>query len=331
MNLSNNKSIVYWASPHEVPALNNTKDNMITNNLVKTKLVVDEILDNIDPGDKVAVKVHVGEAHDTRYLRHDYVREVVMAIKSKGGSPTLIETQGIGNRINRIDISDDYFICIGHRKNEMDHLKIANLHGYNESLVGAPLKFIDGPNGLQYKKVPVDGIQLKEVAVASGLFDYDKLVIISRFKGHAQCAFGGALKQLGIGCVSKIAKHFAHFEGSLVINKSKCDPSKCNQECIEACPLNSIEIKKDIAKLSLNRAVKSLLLEDLEKSKELESRNYLFSRMVYKEELLPSRAIAELGLVEGVESFISSDCFFSDFLTKIRKEFIKDLNKKEPK
>ena len=39
---------------------------------------------------------------------------------------------------------DDYTVCLGHRKTAEDHLKIANQHGYTESLTGAPLKFLDG-------------------------------------------------------------------------------------------------------------------------------------------------------------------------------------------
>ena len=238
------ESIVYWAPPFEVPSLNYNKELMETNNLVKTKLVLDKVLDNINSGDKVAVKVHVGEAFNTRYLRPDYVREVVKTIKSKGGIPTLIETQGVGNNMNCIDITEDYKVCVGHRKKAEDHLKIAQLHGYTESITGAPFKFVDGVEGLDYKKVSIDGIQFKDVAVASDLFDFDKMVVIARFKGHASCAFGGALKQLGIGCVSKMAKWFAHFAGSVTVNERKCDPSKCNQECVEACPLNSIEIRE---------------------------------------------------------------------------------------
>ena len=61
-----NKTIVYWASPQEIPAIQNTAVNMITNNLVKTRLILDKILDHINPGDKVGVKVHVGEAYNTR-------------------------------------------------------------------------------------------------------------------------------------------------------------------------------------------------------------------------------------------------------------------------
>ncbi len=237
------KPKVYWASPNEVAALSNTARNMVTNNLVKTHFILDEILDHIDSGDKVGVKVHVGEAQNTHYLRPDYVREVVKAIKAKGGIPTLIETQGLGNNIENIGICEDYNICVGHRKNTEDHKKIAELHGYSENLIGAPLEFIDGDKGIDRKVVNVEGIHLKEVSVAKHLFDFDKLVIVSHFKGHPQAGFGGALKQLGIGCVTKRNKHLAHFDGLIEVNLKKCDLSLCQQECVSSCPVEAIKIE----------------------------------------------------------------------------------------
>ncbi|OLS12545.1 MAG: 4Fe-4S ferredoxin [Promethearchaeota archaeon CR_4] len=238
---------VYWASPNEVFALQNTAKNMVTNNLVKTRLILDKILDNIKSGDKVAVKVHVGEAHNLHYLRPDYVREVVTAIKAKGGNPTLIETTGLGNSIETIGICEDYTICVGHRKTAPDHDKIAHLHGYSESVVGAPLKIIDGEKGYDGKLVPINGIQLKDISVAAGLFEFDKMVVISHFKGHPQAGFGGALKQLGIGCVSKRSKHRAHFSDSYVVNVFTCHTSKCTQQCVKACPVNAIQIRGEHA------------------------------------------------------------------------------------
>lgn len=236
------KSIVYWAPPIEVASLRNSAENMVTNNLVKTRIILDRILNNINAGDKVAVKVHVGEAHNTRYLRHDYVREVVRTIKSKGGIPTLVETHGLGNNIETLNICEDYSICIGHRKSTGDHRKIAQLHGYTEEIVEAPLKFIDGEEGLNNKRVKINGIQFEEVSVAEGIFEFDKLVVISHFKGHPQAGFGGALKQLGIGTVSKRNKHLAHFDNLLTINTKRCNISLCKQECIESCPVNAITI-----------------------------------------------------------------------------------------
>lgn len=241
------KSIVYWASPNEIAAMPNNATNMATNNLVKTRLILDKILDNIKSGDEVGIKVHVGEAHNTHYLRPDFVREVVNAIKAKGGVPTLIETQGRGSSIEKIEINDDYTICIGHRKTGTDHDEIARFHGYSESVIGAPLQFIDGEEGINGKVVNINGIHLKGVSVAAGLFDYDKLVVISHFKGHPYGGFGGALKQLGLGCVTKRNKVLAHFDNLLIVNSETCDPSKCSQECITACPVGAVMLDGESA------------------------------------------------------------------------------------
>jgi uncharacterized Fe-S center protein len=245
------KAIVYWASPNEIASLKNTAKNMVTNNLVKTRLVLDKILDNINSGDKVAVKVHVGEALNTHYLRHDYVREVVNAINAKGGIPTLIETHGQGNTYETLEICEDYSICVGHRRSTIDHDKIAHLHGYTESIIGAPLRFIDGENGTNGKLITIDGIQFKDnpISVAEGLFDYDKMVVISHFKGHPQAGFGGALKQIGIGCVTKRNKFLAHMEEGYIVNTKKCDITQCNKECIDACPVKAIKMEGEKASI----------------------------------------------------------------------------------
>jgi hypothetical protein len=242
-----NKSKVYWASPIEVANMPNTAQNMVTNNLVKTRLVLDKILDNINSGDKVGVKIHVGEAHNTRYLRPDYVREVVKAIKSKEGIPTLIETQGLGNNLSHIGINEEYTISLAHRRNAEDHLKIAHLHGYTESITGAPLRFIDGDKGIDRKIVKINGIYFNEVPVAAGLFEFDKLVVISHFKGHALAGFGGAFKQLGIGCVSKHGKYLAHIDSIPTVNAKRCDLALCTKECVKACPVDAITIESEKA------------------------------------------------------------------------------------
>ncbi|MFX1557988.1 MAG: DUF362 domain-containing protein, partial [Promethearchaeota archaeon] len=147
---------------------------------------------------------------------------------------------------------EDYSICIGHRKSTVDHQKIAQLHGYTEEIVEAPLKFIDGEEGLNNKRVKINGIHFKDVSVAEGIYKYDKLVVISHFKGHPQAGFGGALKQLGIGTVSKRNKHLAHFDNVLIINTKRCNTSLCKQECIESCPVNAISIEGESAVIDSN-------------------------------------------------------------------------------
>lgn len=244
------KPKVYWASPVEVPALPNTIENMVTNNLVKTRFILDKILNIINPSDKVAIKVHVGEAHNTHYLRPDFVREVVNAVKDKGGFPILIETHGMGNSFDTIEMNKDYSIHVAHRRRTEDHQKIATLHGYTQSVIGVPLHFIDGEDGIERKIVTIDGIHFDEVSVAKKLFDFDKMVVISHFKGHPLGGFGGALKQLGVGCVTKHNKFRAHFEGEFTVNERRCDISQCKQECVKSCPVRAIEIKNKLASIN---------------------------------------------------------------------------------
>ncbi|MFX0124917.1 MAG: hypothetical protein ACFFAE_14900, partial [Candidatus Hodarchaeota archaeon] len=88
------------------------------------------------------------------------------------GDYTPIDMCGVVNRSitsvkamfpnEKIEINDDYIICVGHRKSAEAHMKIAQLHGYCESVIGAPLKFIDGEEGIDRKIVKIDGIELKE-------------------------------------------------------------------------------------------------------------------------------------------------------------------------
>ncbi|MFX0134532.1 MAG: DUF362 domain-containing protein, partial [Candidatus Hodarchaeota archaeon] len=254
-------STVYWALPNEVVALKNTPKNMVTNNLIKTRLILDKILDNIESGDKVAVKVHVGEGYNTRYLRHDYVREVVDFIKYKGGIPTLVETMGLGMKVQHIKMSDDHVICLGVRKTASEHKKTAQKHGYSESIIGAPFKFIDGEKGIDGKNIKINGIHFKEISVAKGLFDFDKMVVIAHFKGHGQAGFGGALKQLGIGCVTKRNKFRAHFEG-LQMNEKKCAQSECDKICMEVCPVNAITYSSDTLMINESLCVGCLACTD---------------------------------------------------------------------
>ncbi|MFX1388168.1 MAG: DUF362 domain-containing protein, partial [Promethearchaeota archaeon] len=154
-----------------------------------------------------------------------------------------------------IHLSDNYTINIMRRKTTTEHEKTAQLHGYTESTIGAPFEIIDGEKGIDGKFIEVDGIQLKKVSVGAGLFNYDKMVVISHFKGHQAASFGGAMKQLGIGLISKYGKYRSHFNGDLSINTKYCNISKCSQECIQACPVNAIEIDGEFAVIDTSTCV----------------------------------------------------------------------------
>jgi uncharacterized Fe-S center protein len=69
----------------------------------------------------------------------------------------------------------------------------------------------------------------------------DKIIVLSHFKGHIETGFGGAIKNVGVGCAAKPSKYGIHFKNwnePPVIDLNKC--TKCNT-CIEICPSQAIE------------------------------------------------------------------------------------------
>jgi len=87
------------------------------------------------------------------------------------------------------------------------------------------------------------------------LYDFDKIIAVSRFKGHAQAGFGGALKQIGIGCVTKKNKFLAHNENMLSVNPKKCNISLCRKECIDACSVDAIRIEGESSVIDPSKCI----------------------------------------------------------------------------
>lgn len=139
------------------------------------------------PG-KVAVKVHTGEEGNQNYMRPDFWRPMVKAI---GG--TVVECNTAYE---------------GERNSTEKHRKLIHEHGWDTfdfDLMDAegPDDVLDIPNGKVIKKDYV-GKHLK---------NYDSLLVLAHFKGHPMGGFGGALKQLSIGCASSYGKANIHGAG----------------------------------------------------------------------------------------------------------------------
>jgi uncharacterized Fe-S center protein len=139
------------------------------------------------PG-KVAVKVHTGEEGNQNYMKPDFWRPMVKAI---GG--TVVECNTAYE---------------GERNSTEKHRKLIHEHGWDTfdfDLMDAegPDDVLDIPNGKVIKKDYV-GKHLK---------NYDSLLVLAHFKGHPMGGFGGALKQLSIGCASSYGKAYIHGAG----------------------------------------------------------------------------------------------------------------------
>ncbi len=181
----------------------------------------------VDRGDIVALKVHFGERNNLRGLRPQLVRVVVDKVKKAGGRPFVTDTNGCGYWRGKT------------RTDALTHLQIAAENGFTPETVGAPIIIADGVKGLHGTWLKVNGLHFKKVNVAHDIADADALMVISHFKGHPQAGFGGALKNLGMGCATKYGKARNHWDSVPQVKEEKCDG--CGN-CISACPFDAISM-----------------------------------------------------------------------------------------
>mgnify|MGYP005782599847 CR=1 FL=1 len=140
------------------------------------------------PG-KVAVKLHSGERGNQNYLRPEFVKAIVEHVKG-----TVVECNTAYG---------------GARNTTQKHKKLLEEHNWNQYF-DVDLMDAEGPDKIL--KIE-NGKILKENYVGKNIENYDSMLILSHFKGHPMGGYGGALKQLSIGCASSEGKAWIHSAG----------------------------------------------------------------------------------------------------------------------
>ena len=175
--------------------------------------------DCIGRGDLVAVKLHVGELGNPYYVQPFFVHDIVRRVREAGGKPFLTD-------------SNTYYEA--QRGNAYDHMVTALMNGFNM----APFIVADGLRSENFKLIKTKGI-FRQIEVSGAIAEADAMIVVSHCKGHELSGFGGAIKNLGMGCTSKDGKLRQHRTVGIEIDASKC--TGCG-ECKEACPLNLPDI-----------------------------------------------------------------------------------------
>jgi uncharacterized Fe-S center protein len=175
--------------------------------------------DCIQNGDLVAVKLHVGELGNPNYVQPFFVHEIARRIKEAGGKPFLTDT-------------NTYYEA--QRHNAYDHMNTALMNGFNM----APFIVADGLRSENYRTVPTKGI-LKEIEVSGAIAEADAMIVVTHCKGHELSGFGGAIKNLGMGCCSRAGKLRQHRTVGIEIDQTKC---KGCGKCKEICALHIPDI-----------------------------------------------------------------------------------------
>ncbi len=225
-------------------------------------------IDQIDFDNKyTAIKIHFGEPGNLAYLRPNYAKTVVDVVKELGGKPFL---------------TDCNTLYVGGRKNALDHLDSAYVNGFSPFSTGCHVIIADGLKGTDEVLVPVDsGEYVKEAKIGHAIMDADVFITLSHFKGHELTGFGGALKNIGMGCGSRAGKMEMHSNGKPNVSSSLCigcgicanncahdaititdhkaniDHSKCVGcgRCIGVCPMDAVKAAWDESNDILNKKI----------------------------------------------------------------------------
>lgn len=185
-----------------------------------------------------AIKIHFGEPGNMAYLRPNFAATIVKFLRKKGAVPFL---------------TDCNTLYYGRRANAPNHLEAAFENGYNPLVTGCPVIIADGLRGSEFREIETNLELCKTAKIGSAIADADIIISLNHFKGHELTGFGGALKNLGMGCASVGGKLFLHSGSSPEIYEKNCTGCRV---CEKYCAHEAIRVGPDrIAHIDYKKCV----------------------------------------------------------------------------
>ena len=166
----------------------------------------------------VALKMHVGGNIGYTTVHPLFVRRVVQAIKDAGGYPFITDgSWSVGGALAR---------------------------GYTQEVLGCPIQPAAGVADKYYYTKPVGYRTLENIDICGNIADADAMLVLSHGKGHGQCGFGGAIKNIAMGCVTVNTRGAIH---RLTDTEFTWDEEACThcEMCKANCPGNAITFNKE--------------------------------------------------------------------------------------
>lgn len=190
----------------------------------------------VRPGDLTAVKLHVGERGCDTYINPVFARQVVDKVKERRAHPF---------------ITDTGTLYAGSRADAVRHTVTAIEHGFDYAVVGAPVIIADGISGGYWREVAVGGNHFENVRIAGGILDAESMLVLSHVKGHDLAGFGGAIKNLAMGCAPPSGKAEQH-AGRPCFETEIC--KGCGR-CVQVCPQAAVTLVEGRARFNPERCV----------------------------------------------------------------------------
>lgn len=206
-----------------------TKDINEATRMLLGRLVEDE---GITLEKYIPLKVHFGEKGNKTYIESKNFEGILEYFKEKEIESVYMET----NVLYR-----------GERTTSKNHIKLAEEHGFTQ----LPIVIADGDHGENYEEVEINKKNFKKCKIGKEIAKQKQVMIISHFKGHALAGFGGAIKQLGMGCASRGGKLAQHANSIPKISYFKC---KGCGACAKNCPEKAITMAPK-AKINKDKCV----------------------------------------------------------------------------
>lgn len=182
-----------------------------------------------EPKDFVAIKIHFGEDGNTTHIPANYLKSIIDELKQQKAKPFFTDT------------------CVlyrGKRSDAINHLLLAESHGFSPNKTGIPVIIADGLRGSNEIEVKIPGKLFNKVSIATEAMTANAMLVMTHVTGHMASGIGGAIKNLGMGLASRKGKLRQHSSMKPRIEVNKC--TGCGQ-CIIWCPENAITMNGSVA------------------------------------------------------------------------------------
>jgi uncharacterized Fe-S center protein len=168
----------------------------------------------------VPLKVHFGEKGNQTFISPENFEGIIDYLKEHEIDSAFMETNALYS---------------GSRMNRTDHTKLALAHGFTR----LPVVIADGEYGDEYIEVEINKKRFTTCKIGKEIVNQKQMLIVSHFKGHGLAGFGGAMKQLAMGCAARGGKLAQHANSKPVINPIAC--TQCGA-CARHCPVDAIHV-----------------------------------------------------------------------------------------
>jgi len=217
---------VYFIKARE----NNTPENISADAAILFQNFLER--ENVSLAEKLPLKVHFGEKGNKTFIPPTCFNGLIDILKRRKIEACYTET----NALYR-----------GQRQNRTDHEKLAAEHGFTQ----LPVVIADGEYGDDFEQVKINGKHFESCFIGKSIASAEQVLVISHFKGHMLAGFGGAVKQLAMGCAARGGKLAQHHNNIPKIKSRKCEG--CG-ECAENCPSDAITVS-DKATIDIEKCI----------------------------------------------------------------------------